>query len=234
MPPGGEKRGRRPAGKGKPYCYDYPRPSVTVDLAAFALFETGLRVLLIRRKKDPFAGCWALPGGFLEIDEPIEAAARRELREETGLDVPGAVALIGVFGDPGRDPRGRTISLAHATTIRDIPEGLAGADDAAEAAWLELGRCRGLAFDHDAIMAVALDWLGRGVAEGTLGLSLLPVEFGDDAVKALHRALGNPPRTAIAWRVRMARTGRIVPTEAVAGTGSIRFRTVGGRVESRG
>src|SRR5260370_25359895 len=104
-----------------PYCYDYPRPAVTVDLAAFALFRTDLRVLMIRRKKEPFAGRWALPGGFLEIDEPIEAAARRELREETGLDVTGPGAMIGVFVDPGRDPRGRTIRLAHAAAVRNRP-----------------------------------------------------------------------------------------------------------------
>src|SRR5262245_31520994 len=103
----------------KPYCYAYPRPAVTVDLVAFALFGTDLRVLLIRRAKEPFTGHWALPGGFIDIDEPIEAAARRELREETGLDVNGPIELIGVFGDPGRDPRGRTISLAHATVVRD-------------------------------------------------------------------------------------------------------------------
>jgi 8-oxo-dGTP diphosphatase len=203
-----------------PYCYDYPRPAVTVDLAAFALFGTDLRVLLIRRKKEPFAGRWALPGGFIEIDEPIEAAARRELREETGLDVTGPVAPIGVFGDPGRDPRGRTISLAHGAAVRDAPFDLAGGDDAAEAAWLDPGQCRGLAFDHDVILAAALDWLGRGVAEGSLALALLPEEFGDAEVQALHRALGKSPRSAVAWLARMVRAGRILPT------GANRYRSV--------
>jgi 8-oxo-dGTP diphosphatase len=207
-----------------PYCYDHPRPAVTVDLAAFALFGADLRVLMIRRKKDPFAGRWALPGGFLEIDEPIEAAARRELREETGLNVKGPLAMIGVFGDPGRDPRGRTISLAHAAAVRDVPGDLAGADDAEEAAWLDPENCRDLAFDHEAILAVALDWLGHGVDEGSLGLALLPEEFGDAEVIALHRAIGNPTQSAIAWRVRMVREGRIVPTVP----GADRFRSSGG------
>src|SRR4051812_5311708 len=179
---------------------------------------------MIRRKKDPFAGRWALPGGFLEVDEPIEAAARRELREETGLDLPGSVALVGVFGDPGRDPRGWTVSLAHAAALRDVPTDLAGADDATEVAWLDPQSCRDLAFDHDTILAVALDWLGRGVAEGPLGLALLPVEFSEDSLKALHRAFGKPTRVAVAWCKRMIRTGRVIWTEA----GGACFRSIPG------
>ena len=110
-----------------PYCYDYPRPAVTVDLAIFALSGDGLRVLLIRRKHDPFAGRWALPGGFLEIDEAIEAGARRELREETGFAPTGPIAFLGAYGEPGRDPRGRTISLAHAAVLRGTPPASKGA-----------------------------------------------------------------------------------------------------------
>ena len=104
------KMSATPMGKGAspmspPYCYDYPRPAVTVDLVVFALVDGELRVLLIRRKHDPFAGRWAIPGGFLEIDEPIEAAARRELREETGLDVDAPITPIGVFGARARPAR---------------------------------------------------------------------------------------------------------------------------------
>src|SRR5689334_8829310 len=120
-----------------PYCYEYPRPAVTVDLVVFALEGQGLRTLLIRRGKDPFAGRWALPGGFLDIDEPIEAAARREFREETGLDAPEVVEFLGAFGDPGRDPRGRTISLAHVAALRGPVPPPTGGDDASAAAWLD-------------------------------------------------------------------------------------------------
>ncbi len=85
----------------RPYCYEYPRPSVTVDLVVFTLAPEGIRALFIRRKKDPFAGRWAIPGGFLEMEEAVDLAALRELREETGLADPQLVEPIGWFGDPG-------------------------------------------------------------------------------------------------------------------------------------
>jgi 8-oxo-dGTP diphosphatase len=207
---------------GPPYCYDYPRPAVTVDLVAFAFAAGGLRTLFIRRKHDPFAGRWALPGGFLDIDEPIETAARRELREETGLDYLGPVSPIGVFGEPGRDPRGRTISMAYVAAIPGpIPE-VSGGDDAADADWLDPKGPRELAFDHALIVAAALDWLHHEVECGPTGLAMLPDAFGDAEIKALHRAVGNPTRTATAWRSRMMRAGQIIPADG-AGVGA-RYR----------
>lgn len=206
-----------------PYCYDHPRPSVTVDLVVFGLDGEGLKVLLIRRKKDPFAARWAIPGGFLDLDEPIEVGARRELREEAGVEPSGPVDLIGVFGDPGRDPRGRVISLAHATALRaPLPE-VQGGDDAAEAAWLDPRHVSGLAFDHDEILARALAWLSRGVADGPIGLALLPVEFGDEDVKRLQRTLTGSVRGAVNWRKAMEKGGRII----TLGGEPPRFRTVG-------
>ncbi len=194
-----------------PYCYEHPRPAVTVDLAVFALDGADLRVLLVRRKHDPFAGSWALPGGFLEIDEPIEAGARRELREETGYDAAGPLASLGVYGDPGRDPRGRTISLAHAAILGGGPARVRGGDDAAEAAWRVALGAGPLAFDHDAMLAQALAWLGDGVRSGRLGLDLLPEEFDEAEVRAMHGAVFGSPRGAGYWSRRMERDGLIEP-----------------------
>lgn len=204
-----------------PYCYDYPRPAVTVDLVILTLQARELRVLLIQRKHDPFARHWAIPGGFLEIDEPIEDATRRELREETGLDYRGTVHPIGVFGDPERDPRGRTISLAHAGVIRSPLPRIGGADDAAEAVWLDPRNVTRLAFDHAAILEAALQWLASAVDEGAAGLAILPREFGDHEVRGLFQALGRPGRAATAWRSRRLKEGRIVPVAGSEG----RYRT---------
>jgi 8-oxo-dGTP diphosphatase len=133
------------------YTYDYPRPSVTVDVVVLTR-ERRPRVLLIRRKHEPFAGKWAIPGGFIDMDETLEASARRELREETGLEV-GELAQFGVYGDPGRDPRGRTISVAYLARVEAPPDNLNAADDAAELGWHRLDELPELAFDHDRIIA---------------------------------------------------------------------------------
>ena len=143
----------------KKYTYDYPRPAVTVDVVIITPGRDP-HVLLIRRKADPFAGRWALPGGFIEMDEPLEAAARRELREETGVEAADLVQL-GTFGDPGRDPRGRTISVVYLTRMsRDAVRVEAG-DDAAAADWFPLKSPPPLAFDHDQILEAARERIRR-------------------------------------------------------------------------
>ena len=194
-----------------PYCYEYPRPMVTVDLAVFSLVELSLRVLLIRRGREPFAGKWAIPGGFLEMDEPAEAGARRELREETGLEIVGPVEPIGFFAEPGRDPRGRTITLAHAAVVRPGEHKPQGGDDAAEVAWIKIGDPIDLAFDHAEILSQALTWLRRSVIDRplTLALQLLPRSFRVEDVHALFQGLGLTRQQAAPWLRRMALSGRI-------------------------
>ena len=133
------------------YVYEYPRPAVTVDVAIVTRDEKP-RVLLIRRKHDPFAGCWALPGGFVDMEESLEAAARRELIEETGVPT-ASLQQLRTFGDPQRDPRGRTISVVYLAQVDADAVLPQAADDAAEVGWFSLARPPKLAFDHKEILA---------------------------------------------------------------------------------
>lgn len=192
-----------------PYCYDHPRPAVTVDTLVFTLDGDAIRMLMVRRKAEPFAGRWAIPGGFLEIDEEIEDAVLRELREETGLDEVALLAPIGVFGELDRDPRGRTITLAHAAAVRGPAPEVTASDDAAEAAWLEPDEVDQFAFDHDQIVAEGLQWLAIGIEMGPVALVLLPEVFDDADVKRLHTAIGASARDASAWCHEMLENGVI-------------------------
>lgn len=133
------------------YVYEYERPMLTADCA---VVNRRGELLLVRRGGDPFKGCWALPGGFMEMDETIEHCAVRELEEETGIRVnEGDLRLIGVYSAPGRDPRGRTVTAAYAVTI-DTCTAVAG-DDAAEVRWWPLGELPPMAFDHAQIVGDA-------------------------------------------------------------------------------
>ncbi len=145
------------ATKGK-YVYEWPRPMVTADAAVFAFFDSRPRLLLIRRQREPFKGRWALPGGFVEIEEDLPEAAVRELAEETGLrDVP--LEQLRTFGKPGRDPRGRTITIAYFGIAGNNRERVKAADDAADVRWFDIGDLPAMAFDHDEIVRCAIDRL---------------------------------------------------------------------------
>ena len=136
-----------------PFTYPYKRPSVTVDIALVAVGPAP-QVLLIRRKHDPFAGRWALPGGFVDENERLIDAARRELKEETGLDQ-ADLEQLHAFGDPGRDPRGWTVSVTYLAQVTpDQLKPVAG-DDAAAVGWFPLAKLPPLAFDHAEILARA-------------------------------------------------------------------------------
>lgn len=144
---------------------NYPKPALTADICVFARSGAGWKLLLVRRGGHPYLGCWALPGGFADQGETIEATAARELQEETGLE--GLqLRLVGIYSAPGRDPRGWTVSAAYGTRLEGQPEAVA-ADDAAEAGWFDvflpedgpavavLPEGRKLAFDHAQIIADA-------------------------------------------------------------------------------
>ena len=135
------------------YTYKYPRPAVTTDCVVITK-ETEPKVLLIERGEDPYKGCWAFPGGFLNMDETTEECAVRELEEETGMKIQG-LQQIGAYSKVDRDPRGRTITVAYLAVI-DSPYEVMGQDDAAKAQWFPLDALPKLAFDHDEIMRDAL------------------------------------------------------------------------------
>lgn len=139
------------------YCYDYPRLAVTVDAAVFKIEHATPHILLILRKRAPYKGCWALPGGFVEINETLDAAAARELSEETGL-INISLCQLYTFGNPERDPRGHTISVAY-VGVCETNTIVKASDDAAEAQWFSIDSLPSLAFDHDLIIAKAIEWL---------------------------------------------------------------------------
>jgi len=170
------------------HTYDYPRPMLTVDCVIFGLDADRLQVLLIRRRSDPFRDHWALPGGFVDMDESLEDAARRELTEETGLkDI--YLEQLFTFGDPGRDPRGRTIAVAYYGLVSMRRHTPVAADDASEAVWKDATSARRLAFDHDRILAVALERLRAKVRYRPIGFELLPRKFTLSQLQKLYEVI---------------------------------------------
>ena len=148
------------AKKGK-YVYDWPRPMVTVDALVFAFFKGRAKLLLIKRAKEPFKGKWALPGGFVDIDEELEDAIERELAEETGLvDVP--LQQMHTFGKCGRDPRGRQITVAFMGIATKGKNKIKAGDDAAKAQWFDIEKLPAdLAFDHNEVAEFSIKKLKR-------------------------------------------------------------------------
>lgn len=146
------------AKRAQKFRYDYPRPALTVDLV-IATREPRPRVLLIRRKSDPFAGRWALPGGFVNENEPLTAAAQRETLEETGVTVSDLEQLY-TAGDPGRDPRGWTITVAYLVRVRAEDLKPVAADDAEAVGWFPLDELPQMAFDHAMILGRARARIG--------------------------------------------------------------------------
>lgn len=135
------------------YSYDYPRPAVTADCIVMTR-EDNPKVLLIERGHEPFKGCWAFPGGFINMDETTEQCAIRELEEETGLQITD-IQQLGAYSKVDRDPRGRTITVAYLAFV-DTPLPVKGQDDAAKAQWFSIKNLPKLAFDHEEIMKDAI------------------------------------------------------------------------------
>ena len=144
------------------YTYDYPRPAVTTDCVVFGIDGSDLKVLLIERGSEPYKGCWAFPGGFLNMDETAEQGALRELKEETGLDL-HHITQVGAFSAVDRDPRDRVITIAFYAVVKK--SAVQGGDDAAKAQWFSLNDMPRLAFDHDDILRVTLQKIRENIPD---------------------------------------------------------------------
>lgn len=171
------------------YTYEYPRPALTVDCVIFGLDDgSKLKVLLIQRKNEPFKGCWALPGGFVDMEENLEQSALRELEEETGVkDV--FIEQLYTFGEPGRDPRGRTVSVAYYALVNLAEHPVQPSSDAQEAKWFEVDHLPSLAFDHDHILQMAINRLRAKVRYQPIGFEMLPEEFTLSELQDLYEII---------------------------------------------
>jgi 8-oxo-dGTP diphosphatase len=193
---------------------EYPKPSVTADAVIFTISDLDLQVLLIRRKQHPFKGCWALPGGFVEVGdgyedqgEDLEEAAYRELNEETGLPRDCCrLEQFGAFGTPYRDPRTRIITVAHLALIRpDAASRAAAGSDAQEVGWFPVTELPDLAFDHGAILDQAVARIRRKLEAGPGDLDLLPPRFTADEFRSVYRVIKGTAYDGVEFERRLRR-----------------------------
>ncbi len=194
----------------------FGRPSVTVDLAVLTVQDSDLKLLLVRRERPPYAGAWALPGGFVRVGdgfddrgESLLDAAHRELAEETGLPR-DAVFLeqLYTFGAPDRDPRMRVISVAWYALIRpDLAPFVTAGSDAAEVRWISVGHERpaALAFDHDRIVDAAVERIRGKLDSAPIAFDLVPPTFTVAELRAVHEAIKGEPYDASNFRRRFKR-----------------------------
>lgn len=171
----------------KLYTYKYPHPAVTTDCVIFGYdAKEGLSILLVERGGEPYKGCWAFPGGFMQMNEDADTGARRELKEETGLEA-AHIEQFGCFTDVNRDPRERVITIAYFALVKKSE--VKGGDDAADARWFPIGEIPPLAFDHDRILRVALSRLKEQMHFKPVGFELLPEVFTMPQLQDLYESI---------------------------------------------
>lgn len=186
-------------------------PALTVDEVVFGLDDEGLAVLLVERDLPPFEGSWALPGGYVHYGESLEDAARRELREETGLENVFLEQLY-TFGDPDRDPRGHTVTVAYYALVNKRDHRVRAATDARDARWFPVRGAPSLAFDHERIVEVALERLKGKVRYRPVGFELLPRRFTLSQLQHLYETILETPLDKRNFRKKVLGLGLLVDT----------------------
>ena len=197
-----------------PHTYQYPRAALTVDCVVFGMDNEHLQVMLIQRALPPFEGEWALPGGFVRVEETVDEAARRELKEETGL---GQVFLeqLYTFGAVKRDPRERVVSVAYYALVNMAHHRLRAATDAGQAAWFPAHDVPALAFDHADILAMALTRLRGKLRYQPIGFELLPKRFTLSRLQHLYEVVLERELDKRNFRKKALTTGLLVETDEV-------------------
>ncbi len=159
------------------YTYEFPRPALSVDIVIFSVWNESLQILLIQRGSSPFKDHWAIPGGFVKIDESLEDAVCRELKEETNLEAAYLEQLY-TYGHPERDPRGRVVTVAYFALVPPrAVNNVQGGSDAIKADWFPIENIPAVAFDHQEIIQYALRRLRYKLEYSAVGFELLPDEF---------------------------------------------------------
>lgn len=199
------------------FCYEYPRPSVSVDCVIFGLDDSHeLKVLLIQRKNDPYKNSWALPGGFIEMEEDLQASALRELEEETGVkDV--FIEQLYTFGHPKRDPRGRVISIAYYALVNLSEHPVKANDDAKDVNWYQIEQLPELAFDHAEILETAIARLRAKVRYQAIGFELLPENFTLTQLQKLYETILGVALNKRNFRSKILKMGVLIKKDLQTG-----------------
>jgi 8-oxo-dGTP diphosphatase len=193
-----------------PFTYQYPRAALTVDCVVFGFDEAELKILLIQRGLEPFKGKWALPGGFVRLEETLEDAARRELEEEAGLKQVFLEQLY-TFGAVDRDPRERVVSVAYYALVKLAAHHTKAATDAADAQWFPISKAPKLAFDHADILKVGLARLKAKVRYEPIGFELLPPKFTLSQLQRLYEAVLESDLDKRNFRKKVLAYGLLIP-----------------------
>jgi 8-oxo-dGTP diphosphatase len=203
----------------KSHTYRYPRPALTVDGVVFGLAEDGLKLLLIERSANPFKGCWALPGGFVDnMKESVDDAVRRELEEETNI-IGLFLEQLYTFGQPGRDPRERVVSVAYFALVKPNDLDVRAGSDAKKVKWFDVNSLPDLAFDHSTIVRTGLERLRSKICYQPVGFELLPKQFTLSQLQTMYENILGRELDKLNFRKKILAMKIVNPSNEYSRTG---------------